>query len=268
MDVASSPTDVPTSHSVSSSTTMNDPTATSVSSVLLPAAESQALVLSKRKSSLPVKRKELYMIQQEKKLALEKTYHYHYVTCHNCGITKNKKFGQQGKEIMYDWIDKSIIEFKDLRFVRFLACIGCILNEPSDYAETRFKHLLSMGIEKPYDIIVNFYSVKDLPLYVKPPMNCRTIPLPIIPPPFTSLTKKMSDLEGTIMLEASVYWVSKIHKFEEPPIYVETGLPVEQWWIDAKKNNADHGKENGYTDNVLPESNKVFYNEFLYPRNK
>ena len=256
---------------VSSSPIIDDSAATSVPLLLLQAAESPALELPKAKSSFLDKRKQACLIEREKKrqkqLELEKTYHYYSVTCHNCGIIHNRKIGQQGKEVMYHWIDTSIIEYKDLRFERFLACIGCILNEPSDYAETRLKHLLSMGIEKPYDIIVNFVKVKDLPLYVKPPTNCRTIPLPIIPPPFTSLTQKMSDLEGTIMLEASAYWVSKLHKFDDPPVYVDTGLPVEKWWIDAKNRYADYGKENGL-DTVLPESNKVFFNEFFYPRSK
>lgn len=77
----------------------------------------------------------------------------------------------------------------------------------------------------------------------------------------------MSDLEGKIMLEASAYWVSKLHKFDDPPVYLDSGLPVEKWWIDAKKRFADYGKENGLST-VLPESDKIFYNEFFYPRSK
>lgn len=169
-DVASSPPDLLPVPVLLSAPTIDDSTATSLSLLLLPAADSPAIALPKRKSSYIIER-EKREEQRQKQLKLEKTFHYHYATCHNCGITKNKKIGQQGKEVMYHWIDQSIVEYKDLRFERFFACIGCMLNEPNDYAETTLKHLLSMRIVKPYDIIVNFLEVKNLPLYVKPPMS-------------------------------------------------------------------------------------------------
>ena len=129
---------------------------------------------------------------------------------------------------MYNWIDKHIIQYKDIRFERFLACIACILFETPNYVETRLHHFLSMGIEKPYDIIIIFVEVKDLPFYVKPP-KCSSNQQPIIPPPIRSLTKKMSDLEATVLLEASAYWVSQLHKLDDPPVKIDSGLPYKKW---------------------------------------
>lgn len=217
-------------------------------------------------ATLPVKRKasNYHTTRDNSSFVFEKS--YHSVTCHSCGTDLERKPGQQAKQIMYVWIDQMIIEQKDSRFERFLDCVAFMLYEPPNYTETRISHFKSLGILKPYDIIINFVDVKELPLYARPFVPCRLTPTHIIPPP-TAITKRMSDLEAKMLLEASAYWVSKIHLFDELPIYIKNGLPVEQWWIECKERYAAYGKKHG-TNTVKNDMDKIFFSDFTAEENK